>query len=565
MTPTEISFAGLRSATAPLTWAQRAWWEQYRDGTAYLTVVRPAPPHATLERVTAAVRQLLGRHEALRTCYPPGDDGTPTQLLLGSGGCPLRLRVAIGPDVSGDAERLADDLMATPFDRERDVPVRVGIVTSDGRPSTVVLAISGYAVDCWSVPALDGDLAAALAGDDPAPLPRQPMQQAEFERSPGGQEVQARSLDYWRSELAHMPRTAFPVPPAQRSAARHRVCCFDSPATALACALLATRYRVSTGHLLLAGLAAVLGARSGTDGALLGLVVNNRMADPESIGAALLHMQEGVCAVPLGDLSFRELARLCRTKAMESFRYARYDPAARATLFDEIALVRGAAPTRSCVVNDTRQPATFLPGEAPETSRAELRRLVAATRVTWEDRCVDTAGVDLFVTVLNESRTASLAVLADTHQVSAADVEALLRGLETVVTEAVHRDVRLAEVGDLTDLQPPAALSGWTYVDHSWVDPRSVEGALRAATGASAVGVFAESDGGRRRLTAYLAGPEGARLTPRQVHRALVGTISTAPDTTAPQRYVVCATAPDEPDSPDAWRRQRVLAEGDGR
>ena len=74
-------------------------------------------------------------------------------------------------------------------------------------------------------------------------------------------------------------------------------------------------------------------------------------------------------------------------------------------------------------------------------------------------------------------------------------------------------------------------------------------------------------DGGRafpvgEELVGYLAGPE---LTPRAAHLAAMAGLRNRPTAMAPTRYVICASAPQDPDDLEAWRRQPVLAEGDGR
>jgi hypothetical protein len=63
-------------------------------------------------------------------------------------------------------------------------------------------------------------------------------------------------------------------------------------------------------------------------------------------------------------------------------------------------------------------------------------------------------------------------------------------------------------------------------------------------------------------LVGYLAGPD---LTPRSAHLASLAGLRWRPTAMTPTRYVICATAPDDVDDLAAWRRQPVIAEGDGR
>jgi hypothetical protein len=225
------------------------------------------------------------------------------QRLLGAGAYDLRTERLDGTVGDGPADRAAGltaELTGTPVDHERDVPVRVGVVVRGTRPVHLVLVVSAFAVDCWSIATLRQDLAALLPGGEPpdAPPPRQPAGMVGWEQSAAGARTQEEALEFWRDRLAEMPRTLFPVSPESPDPAAdpHWLCRFDSTPTAVGCTLLSTRYRVSTGHVLLAGLAAVLGAHSGVAACPLGLIVNNRMADPAAVGSAMLYMQEGICA-----------------------------------------------------------------------------------------------------------------------------------------------------------------------------------------------------------------------------------------------------------------------------
>ncbi|MDW5329224.1 condensation domain-containing protein [Plantactinospora sp. KLBMP9567] len=567
-----VAFSGLRSGTTALTWAQRSWWPAYRTGTEFLSVDLPLPGQTTMDDIRAAVRRLLDRHESLRTCYPVTGGGERVQRLLGAGAYDLRIERLDGTVGDGPADRAAGltaELTGTPVDHERDVPVRVGVLVGGTRPVHLVLVVSAFAVDCWSIATLRQDLAALLPGGEPpeAPPPRQPAGMAGWEQSAAGARTEEEALEFWRDRLAEMPRTLFPVSPESPDPAAdpHWLCRFDSTPTAVGCTLLSTRYRVSTGHVLLAGLAAVLGAHTGVAACPLGLIVNNRMADPAAVGSAMLYMQEGICAVPLGDASFRELALACRSAAMAAHRYARYDPAARDAALAREALRRGMVPMRSCLVNDTRRPATFLAdGATPELLRAPDLAGEAACR--WRPYGMNLPGVDLFVTVLNRADTASLAVLTDTRQVSRTDVAALLRGLELVITQAAVDDLRLTDVGALTGLGPPAALSTWTFVERSWVNPSSVEQCLRATAGTADVLVLPADDGGRRSLVGYVGLPVGAPVPDlADLHARLTRAVDGVRDAVAPGHYVVCAGAPQDGGSPGAWRRLPVLAEGTGR
>ena len=169
------------------------------------------------EALTAALGDVVERHEPLRTVIVPLE-GEPTQRILPApDGAALVGRVA----VSADAQvSLADVLIRTVtnhvFDVERDLPIRMWIGTTAPQEHLVALVIHHIAGDGASMAALLDDLRAAylarLAGHAPQrpPLALHYADHALRERAMLGDPREAGSafstdLEWWRGALYGLP------------------------------------------------------------------------------------------------------------------------------------------------------------------------------------------------------------------------------------------------------------------------------------------------------------------------------------------------------------------------
>jgi hypothetical protein len=181
----------------------------------------------------------------------------------------------------------------------------------------------------------------------------------------------------------------------------------------------------------------------------------------------------------------------------------------------------------------------------------------------------------------------------DANRVPLRELETLLRGTESLLVAAALGDVELSRLAEITGVEPVVRGPGWLRVGPSWVEfaeaRRLVEDALPAPAAVFAVPEPARAHGpgdstrqttdragqpADHTLVAYLTAGDGIG-TPEQAHAAcmttLAGTRSLAPPggirytAMAPHQYVICANAPADVRDQAAWRRQTVVAEGDGR
>ncbi|WP_336087020.1 amino acid adenylation domain-containing protein [Nocardia sp. SSK8] len=217
-----------RPAELPLSPAQRRMWFLNRfdqgmggDGAAAynLPFALRLTGRLDVDALGAALRDVLARHEVLRTIYPETDHGPIQQVL------PVE---AVDLDVKahrGDVAELVEQvgvLAATAFDVTTEVPLRVRLLDitepDPDAPTEYVLAVVVHhiAADASSMPPLVRDVTTAYlaraAGRAPdwAALPVQYADYALWQLDRLGTEddtesVAAQQITFWRAELAGLP------------------------------------------------------------------------------------------------------------------------------------------------------------------------------------------------------------------------------------------------------------------------------------------------------------------------------------------------------------------------
>ncbi|MFI6306129.1 amino acid adenylation domain-containing protein [Amycolatopsis thailandensis] len=206
-----------RPERPPVSFAQRRLWfvgqlegssASYSNTTA-LRLRGDLDPAA----VAAALRDVIDRHEVLRTVLP-AEDGEPYQRILTVEETGFALPVA---EVAAD--RVADEIdraAGYAFDFAEEIPIRARLLRVAPDDHVLVLAVHHIATDGWSTAALARDLSAAYAarqaGHAPgwAPLPVQYADYALWQRDLLGdaedpESLLARQLAYWRDTLAGIP------------------------------------------------------------------------------------------------------------------------------------------------------------------------------------------------------------------------------------------------------------------------------------------------------------------------------------------------------------------------
>ncbi|MEV5511067.1 non-ribosomal peptide synthetase [Streptomyces orinoci] len=199
----------------PLSFAQRRLWfiDRIEGPSAIYTVpflIRLTGKVDTAA-LTAAVRDVVARHESLRTLIVESAEGVPAQQVVPAEEVRLDIAlVEVAPDALDMAVREASAATITPFE---EIPVRAVLFRTGAEEHQLLLLIHHMACDGESIAPLVRDLSAAYTARIEGGTPDWPelaVQYADYtlwQRELLGDEndpdsLIATQLDYWRDALA---------------------------------------------------------------------------------------------------------------------------------------------------------------------------------------------------------------------------------------------------------------------------------------------------------------------------------------------------------------------------
>ncbi|MFJ9743353.1 non-ribosomal peptide synthase/polyketide synthase [Streptomyces sp. NPDC101166] len=204
----------------PLSFAQRRLWLiSQLEGPSAVYNIRvaqrlrgPVDPEA----LQAALRDVIGRHEILRTVYGIAA-GEPCQRVLPAAQPDWRMDSrAIDPADPAALDREIAEVVGHAFDLSSEIPLKARLLSTAPDEHVLVLVVHHIASDGWSMGPLARDLstayAARSAGETPewTPLPVQYADYALWQRELLGDQDDPESLfsrqsAYWRKTLAEVP------------------------------------------------------------------------------------------------------------------------------------------------------------------------------------------------------------------------------------------------------------------------------------------------------------------------------------------------------------------------
>ncbi|HUR02470.1 MAG TPA: condensation domain-containing protein, partial [Nonomuraea sp.] len=194
----------------PVSFIQRRMWfiDQVHGSAAYaVATALDLRGELDVERLHGALRELVRRHESLRTVFH-APDGEPVQVVLPAGETPLPV------EDCDDAERALSEAAAQPFDLAHGPLFRARLLRLAPDHHVLSLGFHHIVVDGWSITLLRTELAALYNGET---LPEPRVRYRDYAH---WQREQAADLGFWKERLRGIPHsldlpTDRPRPPMQ--------------------------------------------------------------------------------------------------------------------------------------------------------------------------------------------------------------------------------------------------------------------------------------------------------------------------------------------------------------
>ncbi|MGV9802867.1 amino acid adenylation domain-containing protein, partial [Mycobacterium sp. NPDC003449] len=329
-----------RPSVVPLSYAQNRMWflNRFESGAATYnmpTAYRISGP-LDVAALEAALADVVGRHESLRTLFP-AVDGVPRQVVVPVEEADFGWQIVDAGDWT--AERLAGAVGAEVshrFDLSAEIPLRAMVFRVDVDEYVLVAVVHHIAADGWSVAPLVRDLGVAYAcrcggqAPDWVPLPVQYADYTLWQREHLGELADPDSpisaqVAYWEQALYGLPeRLELPTDRPYPAVADYRgaTVAVDWPAELqLQVARSAREHNATSFMVVQAALAVLLSALSASNDVAVGFPIAGRR-DPALDELVGFFVNTLVLRVDVsGNPSVAELLDQVRSRSLAAFEH----------------------------------------------------------------------------------------------------------------------------------------------------------------------------------------------------------------------------------------------------
>jgi hypothetical protein len=441
-----VQFAGAEAGNLPLTWGQKAIYEDMQASGNQFTMPgrMKLPEGTTVENAAARLGGLMSRHAALRTRLMTGSAGRPCQQVAASGQIGLDILTlpddTEAPGIAQYIDHLWDRWPLARFDFHSDWPLRMAVLRHRGACAYLVWMLSHLAADGGAHLLLLDDLLAAGKAGGAASEPRRPniLDVAQSEQTPQHRQLSRRAMRHWEAQLRDIPAQTFGEAAGLAGHAGPRCwqARFSSPAAHLAMLAIAKRTGTDASRVTLALIATAIARATGVQPLTLKLMVNNRFR-PGLADVIAPIAQNSVVTIDVTDTTVDEVVARARGASLTAGMRAYYDPDDLREVMTRLDAERGYPASVTCRINDQR--AMVMRAEEAagrsEMTPEQIAGKLADTSLTWLGQR-DNMHEQANILIENRRDVLSLHMMWDRWSLTDGQVEALLRGVEEVAVEA---------------------------------------------------------------------------------------------------------------------------------
>jgi hypothetical protein len=424
-----VAFEGDGAGEGPLSWGQSENWSTIQAIGNWFPLggVKPLPPGTTLDDIAAELRYLMSRYQPMRTRLRFDAEGRPLQVVSGSGEIALEVVDAGDEDPGAVADAVSERYRSAELDFTTGWPVRMGVVRHQGEPTHLVVLMSHLAVDGTGALIMMGEVA---AGTD-TPVPElQPLAQARWQQSAAGRRQNDASLRYHEGVLRSVGARRYREQQPTPGQPRYWEAEFDSPAMLPAVQAIADRTGLGSSTVLLALFAKSLSGITGIHPVVLKPIVGNRFR-PGLSGVVCTLAQAGLCVLDVAGDSFDDVVQQAQRSLMRAYKHGYFDPVAMGELKQRVDRERGDEVDTACFFND-RRGAAMQASDRPPTAPQDDDGAPLPGTFRWVLGQDSPSLESLFLQVDDVPGSVHLTFVMDTHRLSLADGEALVRGMEAI-------------------------------------------------------------------------------------------------------------------------------------